>query len=109
MPTPRKYTNAAQRQAAYRRRTADALAALCTAKGLPGHTLISTMPSTRRWEALIEQARCALQTVQQEMQTYCDERSDAWQETERSEQLQERIAELEDAIGVVADLRSGAR
>ena len=105
MPTPRKYTNAAQRQAAYRNRTADVLAALSVAKGLPGHVLIPTMPSTRRWDALIQHACSALQTARQEMQAYYDDRSDAWLESERAEELQSRMDQFDDAIDVVKDLR----
>ena len=109
MPTPRKHTSAAERQAAYRARMADALATLSLSKGLPGRALIPTMPSTQRWDALIQQACSALQTAQQEMQAYYDERSELWQESERAEALQERIDQLDGAIGVVEELRSEAR
>lgn len=106
MPTPRKYASAAERQAAYRSRTADAQARLSCANVLPGRAHIPAMPSTRRWDALVQQACTALQTVQQEMQDYYDERSEAWQETERADELQNRIDQLEEAIGAVQALIS---
>jgi FtsZ-binding cell division protein ZapB len=105
MPTPRQYANAAQRQAAYRRRTAQALCALQEAKDLPQRAAIASMPSSRRWDALIQQACRALQTVHQEIEEYWDARSEVWQESDRAVQMQEFLERIAEAIGVVEELR----
>lgn len=98
MPTPRKHTCAAERQAAYRQRTAAAIAAILAARGLPGTAPIASMPSTRRWDALADHAHSLLQTLYDEIESYYDERSEAWQETENAEEFQERLGHIEEAI-----------
>jgi hypothetical protein len=91
MPTPRKHANAAERQAAYRRRQAVARAAQLQAKNFPVAPAISTMPGTARWKALEEHAKVAIETMLREMENYRDERSEEWQEGERGEEFDERI------------------
>lgn len=97
VPTPRKYKTDAQRQAAYRKRAAAAVA-LADAKGLPLAAAIPSMPSYARWKAMSVTAGSLLQGVYQEMTTYADERSEAWQESERAEAFAEQIAAVEAAI-----------
>jgi hypothetical protein len=87
----------AERQAAWRRRQGAARASERAAKGLPGAPVLATMPGTARWQALIEQARAALETARDEMQAYFDDRSETWQDGERGEAMQERLDAL-DAI-----------
>jgi hypothetical protein len=105
MPTPRRYTNPAQRQAAYRQRVAEARRQELQARGMPPLPAIPTMPGVRRWEAMTQQALLLLQSVQEEMQEYCDERSDTWRESERGERVAERLQALQDAIAVVEELQ----
>ena len=56
MPTPRRYANPAQRQAAYRERLAEARKQELQAKGIPPMPAIPTMPGSRRWDAMNQQA-----------------------------------------------------
>lgn len=102
MPTPRRYTDAAQKQRAYRLRVAEARRAEQEVKGLLPAPTIPTLPSTGRWQALLEQARLALQTARDEMLAYRAARSEAWQESERAEALEEQIEALERTLDELA-------
>lgn len=104
MPTPRQYATGADRQAAYRARQAEARERERAAKGLPAAPAVATMPGTARWAALLRQAHAALVTVQDEMQSYMDERSDAWQEGERAEAMQARLDTIAEAAAALEDL-----
>ncbi len=108
MPTPRRYVSHAQRQAAYRRRVADARKQELLAKGMPALPSIPTMPGVRRWEALTQQALHLLRTVQEEMQEYYDERSEIWKEGERGEGMTEQLQALDGAIAAVEGLPARA-
>jgi hypothetical protein len=98
MPQPRRHSDAAAKQRAYRQRQEAARQAERAAKGLPPGPAIPTLPSTARWRALIEQARLALQAVYEEMHTYAEERSDAWQHSERAQTLSESVEAVERAL-----------
>lgn len=98
MPTPKRYKDNADRQCAYRARRAQARQKEREAKGLPRAPCIPSMPAHPRWAALIKHARAALQSARDEMEDYANDRSDAWQESENAETLQERIAALDDLI-----------
>jgi hypothetical protein len=98
MSQVRQYPDAAAKQRAYRARQAEAHRAELAAKGLPSAPAIPTLPSTARWAALIEHASLALETVLEEMQSYRDERSNAWQESDRAAVLGEQITALEQAL-----------
>lgn len=104
MPTPRHYANHAQRQAAYRKRIADARRQELQAKGMPPLPTVPTMPGVRRWETMSQQALLLLHTVQDEMQEYYDERSETWKESERGERMAERLQALPEAIAAVEEL-----
>jgi len=104
MPTPRRYGTHAQRQAAYRQRVAEARRQELQAKGMPPLPAISALPGVRRWEAMNRQALLLLQSIQEEMQDYYDERSDTWKESERGESMAERLQALQDAIAAVEGL-----
>jgi len=56
------------------------------------------MPSPARWKALLSKAELLLQTVQDEMENYFEERTETWQESERGEAFRERIENLETAL-----------
>lgn len=98
MPQPRRYSDAAAKQRAYRQRQEAARQAERAAKGLPPGPAIPSLPSTARWRALIAQAQLALHTVHDEMQAYADERSDVWQQGERAQMLSESLEAVERAL-----------
>jgi TRAP-type C4-dicarboxylate transport system substrate-binding protein len=104
MPTPKKHASHADRQRAYVQRQKTARLAELAAKNMPAAAPIPTMPSMARWKALRDQAQAILQTLQDEMETYRDDRSEAWQEGEKGEAFQEIIdsvaAALESAEGI---------
>jgi hypothetical protein len=104
MPTPRLHAHPAGRQAAYRRRLAQAREKELAAKGMPPLPAVSTMPGHSRWEALIVQASLLLQTAHEEMQDYYDQRSEPWQTSERGEALLERLQALEELQSAVDEL-----
>ena len=104
MPQPRKYASRAQQQAAYRQRRALCEAHHLAQKGLPALPAIPTMPGKARWAAMIGQARMLLWEAAQEMHSYHDDRSEAWQQGERAEELQERMEQLEELIATLEGL-----
>jgi hypothetical protein len=95
MPQQRRYEDNAAKHRAYRARQARARRAEQQAKGLPPVPPLPTLPSRARWQALLAQARLALETVRDEMQAYYEERSEAWQQGERAATLAEQIDQLE--------------
>ena len=104
MPTPRRYASHAERQAAYRKRVAAAREQERQAKGLPPLPRVATMPGTQRWAAMKEQALRLLQTVEEEMQEYYEQRSPSWQESERGERMAEDLQAFQEAIAIVEAL-----
>lgn len=101
MAQAKQYDSHAQRQAAYRQRTAQDIAAQLQAKGLPALPAAGNKRGEARWRTLLTQAHWALQTVATEMQDYFDQRTETWQESERGESFQERqdeVQELCDAL-----------
>jgi len=80
MPQHRQHADAAAKQRAYRARQAQARSDERQAKGLPPAPPLPTLPSRARWHALLLQAQLSLETARDEMQTYSDDRSDAWQQ-----------------------------
>lgn len=94
MPQPRQHADHAARQRAYRARQAQARAAEQQAKGLPPTPPLPTIPARARWQALLAQARVALETVEAEMLAYYDARSEPWQESERGSALAEDLDQL---------------
>lgn len=99
MPQPRKHANAASRQAAYRARQDAVRRDQLRQKGLPGLPALPQMPGTLRWKAAIQMALTLLERTADEMRDYYDERSEAWQESERGDEHQERIDGLDSLIG----------
>ncbi len=95
MPQQRRYQDNAAKQRAYRARQAQGRREEQQVKGLPSAPPLPTLPSRARWQALLIQARLALETVRDEMQTYYEDRSEAWQQGERAATLAEQIDQLE--------------
>ena len=103
MPQLRKYATRAEQQAAYRHRRAASEKELLARKGLPPLPAIPTMPGSARWKAMIAQAHLLLSEVIVEMNSYRDDRSEQWQESERGDEHQERI----DSVEAVVDALDG--
>ena len=99
MPTPRKYSTDAERAAAYRARKHAARLAELQAKAMPAMPSVPTIPGTRRWSALAQQASLLLKTMQDEMQGYYSDRSSTWQESDKGQQMQDRLERLEEVLG----------
>jgi hypothetical protein len=104
MPQQRRYQDNAAKQRAYRTRQAQARREEQRAKGLPPAPPLPTLPSRARWQALLTQARVALEAARDEMQAYYDDRSEAWQQGERAEMLVEQIDQLEVVLAALEDL-----
>ena len=96
MPTPRKYTSAAQRQAAYRQR--------CAGQGNPA--AIPLLPGHRRWKAMRKQSLSILDAAVGEMEAYHDQRSDAWRDSERGEALTEIMESMAEIVATLRDIDS---
>jgi hypothetical protein len=105
MPTPRKYANSAERQAAYRaRRALLSKRQPLTQKSGSGDSRVPSRPGFRRWRSMIEQTHSLLQTVKEEMQLYYDERTEHWQESERGEEHSETMEMIEEIVCLMQDL-----
>jgi hypothetical protein len=89
----------AQKQQAYRDRLKQRALG-----NLPAAPIIANIPPERRWKALQDQARTALQTMLDEMTTYHQDRSDTWQDSERGEAFQERLDTLTEIVENLDDL-----
>jgi len=101
MPMPKRFATNAERQRAYRMRQKHKPRPEPDA---PPGASIKTMPSTARWRSLREQAVCALQTIQSEMQDYLDDRSEAWLESDRGVAFQEAADMVDEAASTVQGL-----
>ena len=108
MPPPRRYPDNATKQAAYRARQAQARTQEQQAKGLPVTPPLPTMPARARWQALLTHARLARETVQTEVQAYWDERSEAWQESDRGSALADELEQLGVVLDALAELAPAA-
>ena len=104
MPQSKKHPTHAARQAAYRDRCELARRAQLTERALPALPPISSFPGTARWNAAIRRASELLETIRAEMESYHDDRSTEWQESERGDEHQERIAQVEAALDAVSEL-----
>lgn len=107
MPGPaRDYPTNAARQRAYRQRRGVTRAQEQAAKGMPPLPAIATFPGAVRWQALIGNAECMLETAATEMQGYYEDRTEAWQESERGTAFLERLEALQEAASAVVDLQN---
>lgn len=104
MPTPRRYASQAERQAAYRQRQEAARREALAGHGLPILPRVATQPGRARWRRLLRQAGLLLQAVQEEMEAYSEQRSEAWHASERGEAFQERLEGLREAQAAVEEL-----
>lgn len=104
MPQPKKHASAAARQAAFRARCEETRQTAVAAKGLPSLPIISSMPGWARWNASFQAAQELITGALSEMQDYYDARSESWQESDRGEAHQEKIALVETAVDALSDL-----
>jgi hypothetical protein len=105
MPQPRKYASRAAQQAAYRKRQAGEQRRLLESKGLPMLPAISTIPGHVRWNAMLVQAQTLLTEAADEMQEYHDDRSEEWQDSDKAEDMLERIELFQDAAEQIQQMR----
>ena len=101
MPQHRKHNTNAARQSAYRARREQARQNALTQKGLPSLPAIATLPGWTRWNASFTAAHALIADSLGEMQSYFNDRSETWQESERGEEHQEHIASVEAALDAV--------
>jgi hypothetical protein len=84
MPQPRKHSSHAERQAAYRSRRREALAAHLDQKGLPPLPAVSTIPGHARWRQAMSNIEAQMMRIEAEMEAYYEERSERWQQTDKA-------------------------
>ena len=101
MPTPRKYSSPAERQAAYRARQR-----LASARQTSLTVAWPTRPGYRRWDVMTKQVKDVLDIAVAEMQDYFDERTDEWQESDRAQALSDKMDLLMEAIDALERLDS---
>ncbi len=95
MPQPAKYPNQAARQAAYRARRQQAVLDQAQERGLPPLPNLPAMPGTRRWQAALTLAHRLVEEVCEQMQDYSDQRSEAWQESDRAQEFAARLEAIQ--------------
>jgi len=107
MPTPKQYATNAARQAAYRARRSS-LGMMQSGPRSPSSPGLPRAGSGvyRRWDAMIGQACTLLDSVAAEMESYHEERSENWQESERGELFSERMESVEEAAEALRDIPS---
>jgi hypothetical protein len=98
MPQKRKYQNDGARQAAYRRRQAQARLQERAEPRLPSLPAISSIPARVRWNAGIRRCADLLALIRDETASYYDDRSDAWQEGDRGEAHAEQVEALTEVV-----------
>jgi hypothetical protein len=103
MAQPRKHATNAKRQAAYRARLRDIATDPLV---LPAAATITSMLSSARWRAALDQAARLLQTIGEEMQAYSDQRSERWHDTESAESFHECLDQVVELQTQLDDLRS---
>jgi len=62
------------------------------------------LPGWTRWNASFRAAQELIACNLSEMQDYYDDRSESWQESERGEEHQERIASVEAVLDALGEL-----
>ena len=106
MPQPKVHASAAERQAAFRARTEQARQAELATKGLPPLPVIPSIPGWPRWNATFKLAHALMEGAVSELLEYFDDRSDAWQQSERGEDHQDRITSAEAVLEALSELIS---
>ncbi len=94
MPTPKQHVSSAAKQKAYRLRQ----------KRVQILPPIPAKAGPARWRALRHNALILLESLAAEMRDYADQRSDAWQQSERAQDFEERIELVEAACQAINDI-----
>jgi hypothetical protein len=95
MLTDKQRAQTAARQQRFRQRQQEARRREQAAKGLPALPAIATLPGYNRWRSSLEAAHALVVTVQEEMASYYDARSEVWQEGDAGMLFQERQEAVE--------------
>jgi hypothetical protein len=104
MPQPKIHASEAARQAAFRLRREQSRQAELAAKGLPALPSIPGIPGWPRWNAAFAHAQELMTETLSEMQDYFAARSESWQDRERGEEHQEKIASVEAVVEALSEL-----
>lgn len=96
MPAARKYESAAERQAAYRLR--------CKERERTLAYPVPSAPGLRRWTAMFGRALYLVEKASEEMQTYCDGKSEAWQDSERGEAFADAMESAQDIASAFREM-----
>ncbi len=99
MPQPKIHGSRAERQATYRQRRNEAIAAHAVIAPLPALPVLPTIPGTSRWRVATTHACDLLEQTVLEMGSYFDDRLEAWQASDRGENFQES----KDALDAIQD------
>lgn len=100
---PKKYGTAAQKQAAYRARCAAQRQEELASKGIPK---VPSMPGYRRWDVMRRHALCLMEQVACEMESYYEEKSERWQDSERGEVFAEVMESIADIAATLKEISS---
>lgn len=103
MPRTRKYKTNSERQAAYRRRCVQAANIPQALKPIP------SLPGRRRWKAMVKSASVLLDCATREMQDYFEQHSEAWQESQAGEAINEMLELVQDALATLEDIQHQTR
>jgi hypothetical protein len=93
----------AQRQAAYRKRCRQATDDQIKAKGLPKLPTVDTIAGWDRWNKAMRQIETLTSQIQSEMESYYDDRSEQWQESDRGTDFQEKLEGLTEILDAVSE------
>jgi hypothetical protein len=103
MPQPKVYASCAARQAAYRQRCQEARRQQLQEERLPAMPALPTIPGRARWRQTVANAIGLLSMVTEEMAAYFNDRSEAWQESDKGEEFCERLDALCEARDTITE------
>lgn len=101
MPQRRRYASDKDRQTAYRARLAATRRQELADRGLPPLPRLATMPGHARWNAALGRSLELLIMVRNEMADYYEQRSEAWQQSDRGGAHEERMEAID---AIITDL-----
>ena len=93
----------AEKQSAYRKRQERSRQEEFELKSLPPLHAVPSMPSRARWKKMKQNAVSVLDSMKDEMQSYFDDRSDKWQESDKGSEFQEELDTLDEVISQLDD------
>jgi hypothetical protein len=102
--TDKQRAQTAARQQRFRERQAQMRRVEQAAKGLPALPAIASIPGQARWRNSLASAHLLIAQVQEEMEAYYADRSEAWQESERGEEFVQRQEGIEAVLSQLEPL-----